>query len=146
MTVASWPARVAALALLAAQTGCINEDYVFYVTDITVDVDAPGDGPITVVFHHAWQGEGVTGHPLGPIEEVTFDALPATHTLSYPQHAGEGLVLYAWQDDDGDGVLCAPGVDDEASGVTEVEGFPAHQLDAFVTLDALCRGAEGLYP
>ena len=55
--------------------GCVNGDATFFVSDITVTLQAPGDGPVVVVFHHAIQQVefGELAHPLGPIEEVTVD-------------------------------------------------------------------------
>ncbi|MBX2801117.1 MAG: hypothetical protein KTR31_25780 [Myxococcales bacterium] len=136
------------LALLLA--GCVNDDHTFFVADVTVALQAPGTGPVTVVFHHAEQqvDDGMLAHPLGPIEDVRVDAGNdvLAHELHYPQHLGAGLVIYAWQDDDEDGALCAPGARDEAAGVTEVVDWPAHVVDATVVLDAVCRGAEGLWP
>ena len=31
-------------------------------------------------------------------------------------------------------------------GLVEVEAFPVHEATVSLTLDALCRGAEALYP
>ena len=132
--------------LLTILTGCINEDRVLYVSDLSVDIETSSEGPITVVFHHARQGDGITGHPLGQIEEAVFDATTVEYQLTVPISEGEGLVLYGWQDVDGDGVLCAPGVDDEPSGLVEVTEFPAHALEITLPLDAMCRGAEALFP
>jgi hypothetical protein len=134
------------LALVVAGTGCLNEDLTFYVTDLTVQVQTGATGPVTLVAHHASQGDGALQHPLGPIDEAEFDTDLIQWTVAYPLHAGTGLVLYGWQDVDGDGALCAPGAEPEPSGLVEVVEFPAFALDVTLPLDALCRGAEALYP
>ena len=137
---------MATCCLLTLLTGCINEDRVLYVTDLSIRVETSYEGPITLVFHHARQGDGITGHPLGNIEEAVFDATTIEYQLTVPTSEGEGLVVYGWQDPDEDGVLCAPGVDDEPSGLVEVTAFPAHALEITLPLDAVCRGAEAMYP
>jgi len=142
----SWIARGLLASALLALGGCVNEDLTFYVVDLDIMVAAPSDGPITIVFHHASQGEGVLEHPLGPIEETTFDGPDLMYELLYPLHAGTGLVLYGWQDTDGDGLLCAPGVPAEASGIRAVAAFPSHAVSVDLLLDSECRGPEGLYP
>jgi len=136
-----------ALTCLSSLAGCVNGDAVYYVVDLEIDVSVDADGPITLTAHHATQGEGLLEHPLGPFDEAVFedDAL-ISWQIAVPQHEGEGLIVYGWQDRDGDGVLCAPGVDDEPAGLTVVEAYPAHAIAIELVLDANCRGPEALVP
>lgn len=125
-------------------TGCVNGDAVYYVIDLDVDVTVDDDGPITLTAHHATQGEGLLAHPLGPFDEAVFEEPTISWQIAVPQHEGEGLILYGWQDRDDDGVLCAPGVDDEPAGLTVVEAYPAHAIAVELVLDAPCQGPEAL--
>ncbi len=59
---------------------------------------------------------------------------------------GEGLLVYAGLDMDGDEVLCTPSVRVDSVGLTEVQGFPAAEVTADVMLNAPCAGAEWFYP
>ena len=129
----------------ALLTGCLNDDFAWLIVDIDGWIDAPDpDAAVTIEFHHAHQGSGALGHPLGWIDEVEVTPAAFTHQLRYPEHAGEGLVLYAWQDVDGDGAFCAPGSDPERSGAVEVTEFPAFEVSVDLALVAACAGPERL--
>lgn len=132
-------------------------------------------GLLHVDLHHAYQGEGSLEHPLGKIQSFTVDASGTiqvadasgeerygaargvssgepsalegfTHVFDYPLNAGTGLFVYVWEDLDGDGALCSPTERGEWAGGTLAEGFPAHDVQLTVILDAPCTGAEGLFP
>ncbi|MEZ5566678.1 MAG: hypothetical protein R3F24_14740 [Gammaproteobacteria bacterium] len=51
---------------------------------------------------HAWELKGELRHPRGEIESFEAKVGPYTHTFAYPVGVGEGLLVYAWQDTDGD--------------------------------------------
>ena len=101
------------------------------------------------VAHHAESGAGRFTHPLGEFAAFPELGEPGAElrvTARAPVDEGEGLVVYAWLDVDGDGILCAPGVTDEPAGLVEVDLFPAHALSFTLTLTATCSGPEALYP
>ena len=127
---------------------CVNQDISLMEVRVSAEIISDHEGPVTVSFQHAWSAEeGALSYPLRPIEDIWRPGPGAlSHTLIYPLDEGEGLVLYAWQDRDGDGALCAPGVDDEGAGLAEAEAFPAFELSLSVRLDALCVGPERLFP
>lgn len=133
--------------LLLMSAGCVNETTELYRIEVTGEVTTQAQGTVYATFHYAWFGQGDTRHPLGPIETVELAGAGVwSHTLAYPRaKGGEGLVVYMWQDVDGDGVLCAPGAEREPSGLVEL-GALDHDMRADVTLDAECLGAERLYP
>jgi hypothetical protein len=141
--------RLALLLAAGLLAGCASETTNLLVVELTgvVTLGVEQGGDVGIDLHHASQGEGELEHPLGPIE--SFDAVLGEdfeHVFEYPTDDGEGLVVYAWLDRDGDGVLCTPGSDDEEAGLVEVADFPAYAVDVAIELTAPCEGPEGLFP
>jgi hypothetical protein len=144
--------RSLSLAALALAS-CINDDLTLYEFELrgTVSV-APGrptSGALHLELHHAESGEGRFAHPLGEFAAFPDAGEPGvelTLTARAPIDEGQGLVVYAWLDVDGDGILCAPGVDDEPAGLVELTDFPAHALEFSLVLASPCAGPEALYP
>ncbi len=103
-------------------------------------------GPVRVRLYHAWSLEGELRHPLQFIEE--FETAPGAfrHEFGYPLDIGEGLVAYAWQDLDGDGVFCTPAFRDELAGLTEAVEFPADTVTVEIRLVQPCAGPDWFYP
>lgn len=130
--------------------GCLNQTTRLREVELSGEISAPegaSEGPLTVELQHAWSGEGALRHPLEPIESFSLDGPgPYSWTLLYPEEGGEGLVVYAWMDGDGDGALCSPEQEEEWAGLTEVQDFPAFSVVADLALDAACAGPEALYP
>lgn len=138
------------IVFLVVSGGCINQTTRLVEVAVSGEISAEASaaqGVVTVELQHAWTGTGELRHPLGPIETFTLEGPgPYDRTLLYPEAEGEGLVVYAWMDGDGDGVLCSPTNRDEPAGLTEVADFPAYVVTADVVLDAACAGAETLFP
>lgn len=139
-------------------SSCINEDLRLYETQLRASLvyalPASEASTLHVEVHHA-QKLSSHPHPLGLIEAFTLEPeqgelAPASFERSVlvPVEEGEGLVVYAWLDLDGDGELCGLDGDgaDEPAGLLELGEFPAHELDFELALDASCVGPEGLYP
>ena len=95
---------------------------------VQVPADAATPGQLHVMAYHAWTGVGELRHPLLFMGEFTAPVGDFSGTIEYPAGAGEGLVIYAWADADGDGVLCTPQNDTELAGLTEVADFPADEV------------------
>ncbi len=117
--------------------------------EITGRVIAPPglQGPVEVRLYHAWSLQGELRHPLQWID--TFEAKAGetfTHSFDYPLDLGEGLVVWAWMDTDGDGVHCTPSVREDPSGLTEVKDADSASVEVEVTLTEPCRGADWFYP
>ena len=114
--------------------------------EIRLPPEAGAGGKVYVNLYHAWSLQGELRHPLQLIEG--FEAAPGAyrHSFEYPDSEGEGLVVYAWVDLDGDGVLCTPGYRLDLAGLTEVRGFPADHVTADVSLTEPCRGPDWFYP
>lgn len=117
---------------------------------LTGNIELPAGASPTDTVHvsvlHAWELQGELRHPRGEI--VIFKAKPGpfTYELTYPEGRGEGLLLYAWIDSDGDGVHCTPSGGNELAGLAVAKQFPADPVEFNVTLTQPCRGADWFYP
>ncbi len=130
---------------LLLPAGCINADVELLEIDVSGTVDAVPGAPVHLEFHHAERGEGALSYPLGWIDDDALDAPGAFgHELLYPTGDGTGLVVYGWQDLDGDGLLCAIGQDAELAGAVLVtDGVPDFdEPDVVLDLDTPCVGPE----
>ncbi len=124
--------------------GCASQVETLRVVSLEVDPVVETDGPITLELHQAWAGEGALRHPLLLVDTLVFEGRLSTE-VEVPEQ-DEGLVLYGWQDLDGDGIHCAPGVDDEPAGVAVVSPWPTFSVSMALVLDTPCVGPERLYP
>ncbi len=132
-----------ALALLLS--GCAPET--LYRVDLEGEVLAEPTGPITLTFAYHWWGDGELSTPFQPIHSLEMDGPGVfSASLDYFPDDGEGLLVYGWQDLDGDNELCAPGAEEEPSGLVEVSDFPTFSVEVLLPLDAACRGPETLLP
>jgi len=126
--------------------GCLNNEFSFLRIEVNGTIESPQEGAIFIEFHHMQQGEGELGHPLGLIEEIQTAGPGAfDHVLDYPEHAGEGLLVYAWQDTDGDEVFCGLGAPDELSGASGINEELDFEETVHVLLESVCLGPERLH-
>ncbi len=107
---------------------------------------ASPQGVLHVLAYHAGAGEGQLRHPLAPIGEFTAETGTFSGSVQYAAGAGEGLVVYAWLDTDGDGVLCTPNHRSEPAGLVVVEGFPADEVRVSLSLVEPCKAANWFFP
>ena len=112
---------------------------------ITGPEDLSG-GKVRVNLYHAWSLEGALRHPLAEIESFEASLGDYSHEFDYPTEKGEGLVVYAWLDTDGDDVLCTPTVRTDLAGLTEAQGFPADTVTVNVELTRACAGPDWFFP
>ncbi len=103
-------------------------------------------GTLHVHAYHAWTGEGELRHPLGALGAFTAPPGEFSGTVSYVPGAGEGLVVYAWLDRDGDGVHCTPVNREEPAGLVIVREFPADAAHVSLSLSAACKSANWFFP
>lgn len=107
----------------------------------------PGaSGPVSVSVYHAWALTGELRHPLEFIADIPVTDGQFAATVDYPLDMGTGLAVYAWQDLDGDGVLCTPTVRDDLAGLSVLETLPDGPVNLDVSLTAACRGPDFFYP
>jgi hypothetical protein len=133
--------------LLGACTGELTVVQPVEISGTVAAVDGD-DSPIKVEAYQAWVGEGSLEYPMRRVGGRWVEE-PGDYSLSVelPVEEGEGLVVYGWQDRDGDGDHCAPGVDDEPAGVVVVsEGTVPDSVEAELLLDSPCVGSTRLFP
>jgi hypothetical protein len=139
------------LALLLAAiglAGCGESPPETRRVELTGRVIAPEGvtGPVEVRLFHAWSLEGALRHPLQLIEFFPAEAgVPFTHSFDYRPDIGEGLVVFAWIDTDGDGVHCTPTAREDMSGLAEASG-DAGQVEVTVVLTDYCRAPGWFFP
>lgn len=114
----------------------------------TVQMPAGADasGELHVMAYHAWAGTGELRYPLLLMGEFSVPVGDFSGTVEYTAGTGKGLVVYAWVDSDGDGVLCTPQNDTELAGLAEVAGFPADEVSVELSLNANCKAANWFFP
>ncbi len=140
-----------ALALTLSLSSCINVDTHLYEVNIhgTINLaeNAPQSGKVHLELRHATSGEGALSHPLSPITEFVLDSLgDFEESALIPTDEGEGLVIYAWLDSDGDGTLCGLEAAPEPAGLLAFEIPDSHDLEVELLLTEPCASAESLYP
>ena len=122
--------------------GCIPQTF-FQTVTVTGQIQAEGSGPLLAEVHHARGAEtgtlAYTGgylETLSPEEDGSFSL-----TLTVPTDEGSGLAVYAWQDSDGDGLLCGLEEDNELAGAATTETLD-FEMSLDVWLTEPCAGAE----
>lgn len=126
--------------------GCINGDQTLFEVTFEGRIDGPTDALLFIEAHHERKGEGVLEHPLGLVaSEDGVEPGDVSLTWLHPIDEGTGVVIYAWQDDDGDGNFCSPETRDEMSAIVVFEEVE-HRLTADLVLDNPCIGPERLLP
>jgi hypothetical protein len=144
-------AVAAVLAAISVTSGCgpgppAPQRLVELTGEIRLPPEAGTGGRVYVSLFQAWSLEGELRHPLQLIE--SFEAAPGafSHKFEYPENKGEGLIVFAWVDLDGDGVHCTMSSRRDLSGLSEVTTFPADQVSVTVTLTEPCRGPDWFFP
>ena len=142
---------VAVLAAVAVMGGCGAEPpapkrVVELTGEIRLPPEAGTGGKVYVSLFHAWSLQGELRHPLQLIE--SFAAAPGafSHKFEYLENKGEGLIVFAWVDLDGDAVQCTMSSRRDLSGLSEVTTFPADRVNVTMTLTEPCRGPDWFYP
>jgi len=142
--------RTSAVVMCLIVAGCGETETPTMPVTVSGSIIAPAgtdpDGIVHISLFHAWALEGDLRHPVQFISSHEVAAGSFSVDAEYPVEKGEGLLVYAWLDNDGDGVLCTPEDRNDLAGLTEVETFPAEQVTVEVQLTAPCAGPEWFYP
>lgn len=130
--------------------GCGAEEPATIPVDITVSIAAPGQVDPAATVHlsvrHAWSNTGELRYPLEIVESFETSLGPSNLSFDYPVELGEGLVVYAWVDADGDGINCTPAARGDLADLVEVTEFPSEKVSASLFLDAPCAGPDWFFP
>ena len=118
--------------------------------DVSVTIDAPEgiDRAATVhlSLYHAWTGAGDLRYPLEIIKSYELPFGSFNFRFDYTAEGGDGLVVYAWVDADGDGINCTPTARADLADLVEVEGFPSQQVSVSLMLETPCAGPDWFFP
>lgn len=118
--------------------------------ELMVAIAAPEEidpgATVHLSVYHAWTGTGELRYPLEIVEGFETGLGTSAFSLDYPVELGEGLVVYAWLDADGDGINCTPTARGDLADLVEVEPFPSQQVSASLFLDAPCAGPDWFFP
>jgi hypothetical protein len=103
-------------------------------------------GTVHLRAYHAWSGAGELRHPLHEMGDFSGPAQGFSGVVQYDPAVGEGLIVHAWLDVDGDGVHCTPANRAEPAGLTVAETFPADEVAVSITLTENCAAANWFFP
>jgi len=107
--------------LLTWLSGCAEGEAPTTPVNISGMISVPdgvqsNSSKVTVNLYHAWALEGVLRHPVEFIESFETTAGEYNFSFDYPVETGEGLLVYAWIDLDGDDVHCTPEIRTDRAG------------------------------
>ncbi len=118
--------------------------------ELTAEITAAGEvdpsATVHLSVHHAWTGTGELRYPLEIIERFETKLGTSNLQFDYPVEAGEGLVVYAWVDTDGDGVHCTPTFRGDLADLAEIDEFPSKQVLVSLVLEVPCAGPDWFFP
>lgn len=131
-----------------ALAGCSEPEPNLRSMTVAGTVSAPEgvSGPVEIWLYHEWSLEGELRHPMHEIESFPAELGAFEHSFEYPVDIGEGLVVYAWVDTDGDGVNCTPSVRNDLAGAAVAENADQERVEVDVTVSEPCRGPDFFYP
>ena len=99
-----------------------------------------------VSIFHAQSGIGFQQHPLYEIESFTTQSPNFEHSFLYSSEGNTGLVVYAWLDNDGDGINCTVSSRNDVAGADVNEDFPNSKKNYSIELTNQCVGPDWFYP
>ncbi len=130
-------------------TGCSEGEKEFEKKTIRIEVLAEQsfeDKNIYVSTFHAQSGIGFQQHPLYEIESFSVDSTNFERSFDYDSEGNTGLVVYAWVDNDDDGINCTMESRNDTSGAAIDESFPETNSTFIIELTENCVGPDWFYP
>jgi hypothetical protein len=101
---------------------------------------------IYVSSFHAQSGIGFQQHPLYEIESFSVESTDFERSFDYDPVGNTGLVVYAWVDNDDDGINCTMDSRNDTSGAAIDESFPETNSTFIIELTENCVGPDWFYP
>jgi hypothetical protein len=127
-------------AALAAAAGCSGPGVETTVpVDLTGEIHAPQSASGAEIVHVALYQISNEDEPSDALSQIgSFDTKVGAfrQRFDYPETKGKGLVVWAWLDADGNGVLCTSTDGDEPAGLALVEPFPVAPAERYTRLPA----------
>ena len=141
---------IAPLVMVALCAGCGEEPPAPIAVELSVTIAAPEEVDPAATVHlsvrHAWSNTGELRYPLENVEWFETGLGDSNIRFDYPPEFGEGLIVYAWVDADGDGIHCTPTSRTDLAGLVEIKEFPAQQVSASLFLETPCAGPDWFFP
>lgn len=126
-------------AALAAAAGCSGPG-----VETTLPVDLSGEihaaqgasdtGIVHVALYQISSGGDEPSDALSQIGSFDTKLGAFRQQFDYPETKGKGLVVWAWLDADGNGVLCTSAGGEEPAGLAVVEPFPIAPAERYTRL------------
>ena len=134
--------------MLFLLSACINETIRFRRIEVTGTLSSEDSTSIMYISaHHAWYETDVLAHPAELFEQSQFEPGEFSWTLDIPitDTFAEGLLIYVWQDTDGDEVFCGLNGTTEYSDMAYFEDDSVFSVQVELTPQYECAAPETLY-
>lgn len=128
--------------------GCINDIDRYRRVDIEGSIVSDNmESPVYLSAHHAWFGEGVLRYPAAEFDSIVLSKPESfLWTIDVPiSEDASGVLIYGWQDLDGDGVFCSLEGEEEYSDLIEIEEYPIFKAVITMHLNRPCEPPELLW-
>lgn len=134
--------------ILFLLSACINETIRFRRVEITGTLSSEdATSTMYVSAHHGWYDTDLLAHPAAMFDQAQFEpgSFSWTIDIPMPETYAEGLLIYVWQDTDGDEVFCGLNGDEEYSDMVSIEDDTIFSVDVQLTPQYACAAPETLY-
>ena len=134
--------------ILFLLSACINETIRYRRVEITGTLSSEDtQATMYVSAHHARYDTDLLAHPAELFDQEQFAPGDFSWTLDIPisNTFTEGLLIYVWQDTDGDEVFCGLNADEEYSDMAYIDDDTIFQADIQLTPQHACAPPEILY-
>ena len=134
--------------MLFMLSACINETIRFRRVEITGTLSSEDTtSTMYVSAHHGWYDTGLLAHPAAMFDQNQFEPGDFSWTIDIPipETYTEGLLLYVWQDTDGDEVFCGLNRDEEYSVMVSIEDDAIVSANVQLSPHYACSAPETLF-
>ena len=126
---------------------CINDTLQYRRVLLSGTLISEEDNIIYLSAHHAWYEDDLLRHPAAQF--ATSESMPGDFSWSidvpFSETTADGLLIYAWQDTDGDGIFCGLDGDVEYSDMYALSEEPPFSMEISLTPQFPCEAPETLY-
>ena len=129
-------------------SACINETIRFRRVEVTGTLSSEDtSSTMYASAHHAWYDTDLLAHPAELFDQNQFEPGDFSWTIDIPitDTLAEGLLIYVWQDTDGDEVFCGLNGDEEYSDMVYIADDTIFSIDVQLTPQYACAAPETLY-